>query len=216
MNTPFQQSRSIYCPLQYITRFLLWISSQWKFRFLNLRVSEKLYLLIFYQWTSSIPNYFPTKLVRNSRRMPRFQGLTHCQNMEVGEMEHIKITTETATILVLMAPLVLGVLLECQRHCSLHPGKLGAWKLPSLYATPHHLHTHSSVVGLHSEKPRTLSLLRGELLYTHIPRPHLGSPTGVFHIWIWAVLGASPEHVHFLFTCYWPPRAPCFPAASLG
>lgn len=131
-------------------------------------------------------------------------------------MEHIKITTETATILVLMAPLVLGVLLECQRHCSLHPGKLGAWKLPSLYATPHHLHTHSSVVGLHSEKPRTLSLLRGELLYTHIPRPHLGSPTGVFHIWIWAVLGASPEHVHFLFTCYWPPRAPCFPAASLG
>lgn len=130
-------------------------------------------------------------------------------------MEHIKITTETATLLVLMALLVLGVLLECQRHCSLHRASLAPGSC-HLSMQPPTTSTHSSVVGLHSEKPQTISLLRGELLSTHIPRPHLGSPTGVLHIWIWGVLGASPEHVHFLVTCCWPPRAPGFPAASLG
>lgn len=45
------------------------------------------------------PNFFPASLVRNSasvilrtlpipRKMSRFQGLTHCQNIEVGEIEY--------------------------------------------------------------------------------------------------------------------------------
>lgn len=79
------------------------------------------HLLTFYQSTSPIHYYFATRLVRNpalvvlrilpnTRTMPRFQGLTESKT-EVGEWNMMaKMTTERATVLILMVPSVLMVL----------------------------------------------------------------------------------------------------------
>lgn len=123
MKFPLQQGRSIYYPLEHITHITSFQSAVngsliHKLKSVkNVTFSHFLSINMFYSWLLSCEtgkkfcfSHFEDS--HSSRRMPRFQELPHCQNIEEGGWNlMMKITTQIATVLVLMAPSVLVFLL---------------------------------------------------------------------------------------------------------